>query len=1497
MASKARNPQEYVWLSPDKAGFADQPNAFCVLINDPVAANIMAGDIKDNESALKMPGVPDGAKLKELVFKLVTQLAQSVKATRSSDEIRGPMLAPLKDAMAAMEFSVATVLGLRMSLERCFGGTIIVHMNTAFQRVLSLSYSPEKGMSNFLHQLDERVTALEILLNRAYNRKKLDFPAALLYSVFDTAPPEVMRVVHKFFSPLDDPSKTTRESIEGVDLPALATELRSVLPQSLLAPQPRRSAQAASRPAQASLPSVEVNSVKQGGASKLYCEFHKSSSHALDKCKHYKAYRKAGHPACGKPGADAAITAYKAKFRGSGSSSKAYSSNTFSMRPSHHVVSINSSGKSAAASASAVRVGIDTHTTSHIVQDPNLLHDVELYDSPRPVFSLNDEPREDVTIVGHGDLVLRFHPKGVQAYTVTLRGVLLAESSSPDKGLILLKALSFSGTEQLPIYITTAAPARLVFREDDGSDASSIELETGTGQFFVAASDVTVIKPSNAGAAPTVNSIAGSVSESLARINNRKVDKQVWHERLGHVNHTRVSKELKDQGISPAPGDVPGICGPCAFKASATPILSSAQSKKRKRKRKRGKSAAATAAAAPTQPAVVANDVSVDEPTVSGLVKGEQVHGSDTPSTPVEVDVRQPGQITVADIKFQKIPSGGTAMWLVMIDAATNHAHVEHLTTKSSANVCTAINNYLTSFGMYIRRGDFFHFDSEATLLSAETTEFLMRNGQRPLVTAASPPYTQQLNGKVERIAGIINKMADCMFSRLTSMVKFLEPAHLDKLALLSLKHAADVHNRLPPSSGGKSPVELLTGRLVPHDELRVFGSPSYIHYDKAQAALQGRKVEPGIHVGYSSVNTSHAIFCPRTGSVRHSINVDIDEQFKTVAFLKGQLGLEPSDLDDAATSIDHQGVGDEEHLPLPPVPLTSTNTRVNTTVIGYKNDSFRFPLPALTPSSEHSVFVNATNASRKMPMKVATSPQYKDLFDAALQAEVQSFRDNNVFASLHSASELDRYAAARGFTKVSLNLLCSEKFDEVGDLDRLKARAVADGSKQGAVNHDGAYVMRASSSRMIASKAAQDGYILVQGDFKTAFLYTPIQNAYVFVRLPDEFMRAYGTDKRYARLAKTIYGLKEASAEWYHHLAAFLRSHGFTSLKSDPCVFKAPVAFGPETIVGIATDDLMVAVDTNEHWQAMLALLNTEFIVKDLGPLKWYLGVAYEQDLEASTVSLSQSKYIENLAEEYGVINSRRVGTVMPDVLPTVAHIAITSEELKASATRPYRQLLGSMNFVATNTRPDIAMAISYLSTFGRAHGRLHYDAALHVLRYLYFTREDKLTYTYSSDSVPNDMQIYTDSGYASTDPLCQSGQYSGHVAILNGGAVSWKARRTDAKLSTAEAEYVALCYGGREASHAKQFLQEILGRQLHAPVVIHCDNKAAVSIAKSESVTQLNKHFDIKLHWIRDKIKSKWFDVQHIDTKSQAADILTKNLPAHAVKYQRALVLGLSG
>jgi hypothetical protein len=474
------------------------------------------------------------------------------------------------------------------------------------------------------------------------------------------------------------------------------------------------------------------------------------------------------------------------------------------------------------------------------------------------------------------------------------------------------------------------------------------------------------------------------------------------------------------------------------------------------------------------------------------------------------------------------------------------------------------------------------------------------------------------------------------------------------------------------------------------------------------------------------------------------------------------------------------------------------------------------------------------------------------------------------------------------------MHMICTEKFDSEGVLELLKARGVINGSRQGEVNGNDAYTLRSESARIIAAFAAQHGLLLKQLDFKTAFLNTIIKNRNIFVRVPDALLKFLGTSKHYARLHKTVYGLKQASAEWYEHISKWLIKHGFTPLKSDPCVFKAPPQLGTNTIIGISTDDILVAIDTDEHYNDLCVLLNSEHVVKDLGAVKWYLGIAYSQDLVNMTVKLSQTHYITELAIQHGVHESKPVRTVLPDKLPTIKEIATTPEQLKSSAQRPYRQLLGSINFVAANTRPDIAMAVSYLSTFGRSHGEAHWHALRHLLAYLYHSRHLELTYTHQPDESANIMRVYTDSGYDSCDPLCLSGQYAGYVALLNGAAVSWKSRRVDVKLSTAEVEYVALCLGGRQASHGKQFLQEVLGHQQLAPVVIYCDNKAAVSIAKSDSVTQLNKHFDIKYHWIRDKIKTKWFDVCHIDTKSQPADILTKNLPAQDVKTHRSTVLG---
>jgi hypothetical protein len=61
--------------------------------------------------------------------------------------------------------------------------------------------------------------------------------------------------------------------------------------------------------------------------------------------------------------------------------------------------------------------------------------------------------------------------------------------------------------------------------------------------------------------------------------------------------------------------------------------------------------------------------------------------------------------------------------------------------------------------------------------------------------------------------------------------------------------------------------------------------------------------------------------------------------------------------------------------------------------------------------------------------------------------------------------------------------------------------------------------------------------------------------------------------------------------------------------------------------------------------------------------------------------------------------------------------------------STRPYRQLVGALAWLALGTRPDIAFAVSSLARFGHNPRRVHWEAAKRVLRYLKGTRGWRLT------------------------------------------------------------------------------------------------------------------------------------------------------------------------
>ena len=128
--------------------------------------------------------------------------------------------------------------------------------------------------------------------------------------------------------------------------------------------------------------------------------------------------------------------------------------------------------------------------------------------------------------------------------------------------------------------------------------------------------------------------------------------------------------------------------------------------------------------------------------------------------------------------------------------------------------------------------------------------------------------------------------------------------------------------------------------------------------------------------------------------------------------------------------------------------------------------------------------------------------------------------------------------------------------------------------------------------------------------------------------------------------------------------------------------------------------------------------------------------------------------------------------------------------------ATRPYRELVGALSWLALGTRPDIAFATSLLARFGHNPGRVHWDAAKRVLRYLKGTKAWRLQL---GGKAP-EAAAYTDADWGSHRDARRS--IGAYIIKIGTGVVSWKSRKQSCvALSSTEAEYMALCQASKEA------------------------------------------------------------------------------------------------
>lgn len=128
-------------------------------------------------------------------------------------------------------------------------------------------------------------------------------------------------------------------------------------------------------------------------------------------------------------------------------------------------------------------------------------------------------------------------------------------------------------------------------------------------------------------------------------------------------------------------------------------------------------------------------------------------------------------------------------------------------------------------------------------------------------------------------------------------------------------------------------------------------------------------------------------------------------------------------------------------------------------------------------------------------------------------------------------------------------------------------------------------------------------------------------------------------------KLHKSLYGFKQAPRQWFSKLSTTLLSFGFLQSKADYNLFTHNSDTNI-TMVLVYVDDLLICGNNLSHISHLKSLLSKSFHMKDLGPVRYFLGL--EIDSTPEGFFISQKKYTLDLLREYGMLNVRPLKLLM---------------------------------------------------------------------------------------------------------------------------------------------------------------------------------------------------------------------------------------------------------
>ncbi|KAG9442993.1 hypothetical protein H6P81_018847 [Aristolochia fimbriata] len=729
--------------------------------------------------------------------------------------------------------------------------------------------------------------------------------------------------------------------------------------------------------------------------------------------------------------------------------------------------------------------------------------------------------------------------------------------------------------------------------------------------------------------------------------------------------------------------------------------------------------------------------------------------------------------------------TGGSTYYVVFIDDFSRFVWVYLLQSRSA--FYTAYDEFSSMVHtQFSKTIKNFRSDSRGEYVSQKFRALLNSHGTQHQLSCS---YTPQQNGIAER------KHRHFMETTRALLLSSSVPRVFWGEAVLT---SVNIINRLPPPVlNNSTPFASLYGVFPDYLSLRVFGSTCFVLLLERERDKLSARSAMCVFLGYGLQQKGFRCFDPMANKLRISRHVTFWEKipFFSLPQNKSQSDISPISVFDLflVLSVPLSFSIEQDAGSLPATPL-SPECSLGLELVPHSDSSSpsssALPLP-VDPSSRYPTCV-------RQPL--ARLNDYECYFSALCSIhEPTSYREASSYPLWQKAiaEELDALTKTRTWDLVSL----PPGKSIVGCKWIFKVKTTADGSIDG------------YKARLVAKGYTQEYGI----DYEETF--APVaRSSFDCFSCKEVYM-------------KPPPGYSHLPGQSNHDSALFTR-----------CSSRGIV------LLLLYVDDMVITSDDLSGISDLKTYLISYFEMKDLGPLRYFLG------LEVLPLSggygISQVKYASDLVNRAGLSDNKTSDMPL---------------ELNLADPTLYRQLVDGLLYLSI-TRPDISYVVNVVSQFMAAPRSIHYAAVIRILRYVKGTLMQGL---FMSSASPLSLLAFSDADWAGD--VIDRRSTTGYLVFLGYSPISWRSKKqSTVSRSSTEVEYRALADTTSEIVWLRWLLQD-MGVHLDSSSPLYCDNKSAMQIVHNAVFHDRTKHIEVDCHFIHHHCALGTVDLLYVPSEDQ--------------------------